>query len=84
MDNLESPFTCEGCVHAIMDTDQVGCSLNLLERLDAEKFESYYILDRTCLVKNNTAYTLDISRTNDRKLATALKRTDISLDYSLF
>jgi hypothetical protein len=55
------------------------------ENRHSEKYGHAWHWDKlTCLVKNNTAYTLDISRTNDRKLATALKRTDLSLDYSLF
>lgn len=60
MDNIESPFTCEGCVHAIMNVDQTGCSLNLLEQLDGQKFENYYILDRTCLVKNKDPESVDV------------------------
>jgi hypothetical protein len=55
------------------------------ENRHTEKYGHAWHWDKlTCLVKNNTAYTLDMSRTNDRKLATALKRTDIALDYSLF
>lgn len=60
MDNIQSPFTCEGCVHAIMDTDQTGCKLNLLNALDGEKSDKYYILDRTCLFKNKTPEEVDV------------------------
>lgn len=60
MDNVQSPFTCEGCVHAIVDTDQTGCKFNLLEALNAEKFDKYYILDRTCLFKNKNPEEVDV------------------------
>jgi len=45
---------------------------------------SWYWDKSTCLVKNNTAYSIDITRSNDRKLAKTLKREDLRLDYSLF
>jgi len=38
----------------------------------------------TCLVKNNSAYSLEMCRAVDRKLAKALKDENLSLDYSLF
>jgi hypothetical protein len=39
---------------------------------------------KTCLVKNNSAYSLNIARGNDRKLAKALKEEGYKLDYSIY
>jgi hypothetical protein len=60
MDKTESPLTCEGCIHAIVETEQSGCAFNLLGMLNAQKFDKFYILDRTCLVKNKTPEDVDI------------------------
>lgn len=38
----------------------------------------------TCTVKNNTAYSLDIARDVDRKLAGVLKSGNTEVDYSLY
>lgn len=38
----------------------------------------------TCTVKNNTAYSLDIARDVDRKLAKVLKSNNTEVDYSLY
>lgn len=45
---------------------------------------TWYWNRSTCVVKNSTAYSLDMSRDNDRYLAKALKRDDVALDYSIF
>ena len=60
MDKIESPLTCEGCIHAIVETEQSGCAFNLLGMLNAQKFDKFYVLDRTCLVKNKTPEDVDI------------------------
>lgn len=38
----------------------------------------------TCLVRNSSAYTFDMTRGNDRKLSKALKTEGYKLDYSIY
>lgn len=38
----------------------------------------------TCLVKNSSAYNIEMCRAADRKLAKALKNDNLVLDYSIF
>lgn len=38
----------------------------------------------TCLVKNSSGYTIEVTRTVDRKLSKALQDESLHLDYSLF
>lgn len=60
MDKIESPLTCEGCIHAIIEDEQSGCKFDLLETLDAQKVDKYYILNRTCLIKNKNPEDVDV------------------------
>jgi hypothetical protein len=55
------------------------------ENKHTDRYQHKWHWDKTtCLVKNNSAYSLNIARGNDRKLAKALKEEGYKLDYSIY
>ena len=63
MTDDKSPAKCNSCCHAIVENEeQVGCKLNLLEKLQAykEDEEKYFYLNKLCLFKNKNQDDVDV------------------------
>jgi len=55
------------------------------ENKHSDRYQHKWHWDKsTCLVKNNSAYSINMARGNDRKLAKALKEEGYKLDYSIY
>lgn len=53
--------SCQGCKHAILSNNsQTGCSLDLLEKLNASKIDQYYQFDKVCMFKNKEVDEVDV------------------------
>jgi hypothetical protein len=79
----KSPAQCNSCFHVVLDDDNIqsGCSLHLLEKLNAYRAtdnDSYYSLEKICLFKNKDKESVDV------KIGYIFILNDTSLENELY
>lgn len=63
MNKIDSPMYCEGCKHALFNSEiQTGCKFNLIQNLKGEILSDdlFYTLGKVCLHKNKKQLDVDI------------------------